>query len=254
MSAFDALPARRRDARLPRVLKAGVVVALAALVAWPAHAQQAPSREQEQIRRLRQQVQQLQAQVSEQSQAQAQAAQQAAAQQARADAAAAAQQRSRTALAASEKLGQATQQALADLQKDHTALQAEVAAVKAQAQATQADLQAARAEQATLRQRVAAGEAQSAELDAQRRLLASQLRASVLQRQALEDLSSELLSRLSQRSPLAAIAQDEPFVQFGRVAQENVVQGYTDRLRALRLKAPADPATVMPAQAPGRGQ
>jgi chromosome segregation ATPase len=227
-------------------LKAGVVAALAALVAWPVLAQQPQSREQEQIRRLRQQVQQLQAQVGEQSQAQAKAAQQAAAQQARADAAAAAQQQSRKALAASEKLGKATQQELVDLQKEHTALQAEMTAVKAQAQATQAGLQAARAEQATLRQRVSAGDAQSAELDTQRRLQASDLRACVLQRQALDDLSAELLTRLSQRSPVTAFAQEEPFLQFGRVQQENLVQGYTDRLRAIRLKAP-EPAASPPA-------
>jgi chromosome segregation ATPase len=230
-------PAPRGGWAMRRFVLAAVAIALVAVAVWPALAQQAASREQEQIRRLRQQVQQLQAELSKQSQAQAQAAQQAAAQQARADVAAAAQQRTQASLAARVKAAQGAQQQLVELQAEQARLQSELANVKAQSQATSAELQAARTEQLRLRQSITTGAADLADMDARRRLQAGDLRACVLQRQALDDLAAELLSRLGQRSALAAVVEDEPFLQFGRVQQQNVLQGYEARLRALRLTA-----------------
>jgi chromosome segregation ATPase len=232
-----------------RTCRAGVI-ALALACAAGTVAAQTANRDQEMVRRLRQQVQQLQAQ-----QATAQAAQQAELQTAR-DAAAsqkaalqalqAEQRRASQASAEREQRASAAEQALQTLQAERTALQQQFDLLQQRQRDTEASLVKARSEGDGLQTNLKRRELQLAEL-AERHLVQAQgLKQCIDNNQALQVLGRELLQRYVDKGLGETLATAEPFLQTRRVALENLVQGYEDKLDQLALKA----AT---AQAAGRG-
>lgn len=212
------------------------LTALGLLIAGTAFAQSANSREQEQLRRLRQQVQQLQQQ---------QSTDQETARKASADASAA-----KTQLAdAQGELKRLRAQhgnqagALAQAQKEQEALRQEQTALQARLNALQAELDSSR--QAAERQRgqiiewqsqQARERAAAADLLARHQTQAQGLQLCVANNQALRKLGDELLQRYIAKGHAEVAAQNEIFVQTRRVALENLVQDYEDKLDRLVLK------------------
>ena len=208
---------------------------LLAVLALPAGAQ-SNTREQEQLRRLRQQVQQLQ---------QEQSAQQQAAQSATAQAA-----QAKTALDAAQaelrrlKTGQA--QGAAEAQKEIEQLRAARAALQGRLDQTQTELQTgagslarSRTEGAETTRKLAFRETQLGELAERHVRQAQGLQQCIVNNQALRDLGGELLQRYADKGVADVLAQNEPFLQTRRVALENLLQGYQDKLDQLALKAAA---------------
>jgi DNA repair exonuclease SbcCD ATPase subunit len=207
-----------------------------ALAAPAAFAQSTPSREQELIRRLRQQVQQLQ---------QAQGEQQQAAQKSAADSAAA-QKRAEAALAdAGRARGAASSQArsLAELRTERDTLVAERDALQQQLDAakagieqrtkTEADLRAEAAQRQTL---LATRESTFADLWRRHQAQAQGLQACIASNAKLHALGLEFLDRYEKKGAAELWSQQEPFVQTGRVKLENLLQGYREQLDQSALK------------------
>jgi chromosome segregation ATPase len=224
-----------------------------AVLALPAAAQ-SNTREQEQIRRLRQQVQQLQ---------QEQAAQQQATQSATAQAT-----QAKTTLEAAQaelrrvKASQASQaQGATEAQKEIEQLRAAGAALQARLDQTQTQLQdgtrsltQTRTEGAETARKLAFRETQLGELAERHVRQAQGLQQCIVNNQALRDLGSELMQRYADKGVADVLAYNEPFLQTRRVALENLLQGYQDKLDQLALKAaaatPVSPPTEVPARAP----
>lgn len=218
--------------------RAAFVLALACALpaAW---AQQAPSREQELIRRLRQQVQQLQ---------QAQAEQQQAAAKAGADLAAAAKRAQAAQAEAGRVRGSAAAQAraLAELQAERDALAGERDTVRQQLQEARADIERRTQAEATLRadaaQRqtlLATRETTFADLWRRHQAQAHGLQACIASNTKLHALGLELLDRYEKKGVADVLAQHEPFVQASRVRLENLLQGYREQLDQSALKPAA---------------
>jgi len=196
-----------------------------------AFAQQA-TREQEQLRRLRQQVQQM---TQEHTDAQA-AAQKSSTEYA------SLQQRLKQAEAgggsSQAKLGVAQRQLvmldaeLTTLKAEHAALLAQQAEAKtAQAQTTtrltQTSTELARSQQA-----LASREAAFNALSTEQKALDGRYQQCTAQNTALAELGSEVISRYANRGMDEMLALREPFVQTRRVALENLVLTYRERLDA----------------------
>ena len=203
---------------------------------------QSGSREQEMVRRLRQQVQQLQAQ---QASAQAaQAAQQAELLQARDTAAGqtsalqnlqAELRRARLTSTERQQRADAVQQELQALQSERTALQQQLVQLTARQQETEATLVRARSDGGVLQTNLNRRETQLAELANRHVLQAQGLKQCIDSNQALQVLGRELLQRYADKGLVETLAVREPFLQTRRVALENLVQGYEDKLDALAL-------------------
>jgi chromosome segregation ATPase len=221
---------RRVGAGLAMLLLAGSVLA-----------QQAPSREQEQIRRLRLQVQQLQQAQQARQQADAQALDQARAE------AAALQQQLAAAQAAlrgvrgnldSQTRSAAEAQRLLDAQRqEREALDARLAAQAQTLQTTQQALDQQRQALADHQRRLAQRESALADLQARHASQARGLQTCATNNAALHALGHELLQRWVDKTVAEVLAQSEPFVQTRRVALENLVDGYRDKLDAQALRA-----------------
>jgi chromosome segregation ATPase len=226
----------------PALRRVGAGLA-ALLLAGSALAQPAPSREQEQIRRLRLQVQQLQQAQSSQAAASALALQQAQAGQAALQQQLAAAQpelrrlRARQAdqaLALAE--GAQALQALQAQRQERAALDARLAGQASELTAAQQELaQQKKALQDALRladQRALA----LADLQARHGSQAQGLQACLASNQALHGLGLDLLQRYADKTVAEVLAENEPFVQTRRVALENLMQGYRDKLDAQALR------------------
>jgi chromosome segregation ATPase len=212
------------------------VALLAASLCGNAFAQAQNTREQEQLRRLRQQVQQLQ---------QDQSAQQDAAQRANAEKAAArkeleaAQAELKRLRSGSSKQALATEAAQKELEtasQERTALQAQLAQLQTELQEgmrLQAQLQAGSGE---LQGRLAARDAAFSGLTQRHAEQALGLQTCIANNQALRDIGQDLLQRFGNKGVLDVFTQNEPFLQFKRVALENLVQGYQDKLDQQALK------------------
>jgi chromosome segregation ATPase len=200
---------------------------LALVFSGSAWAQAQPSREQEQIRRLRQQVQQLQ---------QSLAAEQQAAQAARADAT----QRAGAAEAQAARAQRAVRGNAARIAE----LETELATLRSAQQDASQRADAASTELAQTRQALASTRS---ELELRSRALAERDRAfSAAQafntqgrealalctrhNESLRVLGLELLDRWAAHDWRDALAAKEPFVQKTRVQIENLVQGYQLRI------------------------
>ncbi len=202
----------------------------------PASAQQ-NSREQEQLRRLRQQIQQLQQQHSDQQQA----VQRTEADKTQAltqlEAAQTELKRTRATLAARVRLEGQAQNELQDLREQNTRLGAELEATKAEAQAGARSLQQQRNDQAALQRRLEQRDAALADLQARHGSQAQGLQTCIANNHGLYSLGQELLKRYVDKGLGEVFAQNEPFLQFKRVTLENLVQGYQERLDQQALKA-----------------
>jgi len=227
--------------------RALLVLALLAAT-LPAFGQAANSREQEQIRRLRQQVQQLQQEQSAQQQAAQRASSEKNAAQARLDAAAAELRRTRQTAAARAKSAGEIQAELEQLRQAHAALQAEADGLKTELRARSRSLEQLRDEQGRLQQKLVQREAAYADIDGRHTTQAQGLQACIASNQALYGLGQELLQRYANKGFGETLVQAEPFLQFKRVALENLVQDYQDKLdqRALKPTAPAAEAVRAP--------
>ena len=216
--------------------RTALAVLLLCLAGTSALAQTAPSREQELIRRLRQQVQQLQ---------QAQAEQQQAAQKSAADIAAA-RKRAEAALAdAGRARGAASSQArnLAELKSERETLVAERDLLKQQLDEAKGDIERRtkaeaelRAEAAQRQTLLATRETTFADLWRRHQAQAQGLQACIASNAKLHALGLEFLDRYEKKGAAELWSQQEPFVQTGRVKLENLLQGYREQLDQSALK------------------
>jgi chromosome segregation ATPase len=245
--------------RRPRRAAQGVCVGMALLLAAAAApAQQAPSREQEQIRRLRQQVQQLQQQLTSQQEATARSGS------AQKEAAARSEAELRrlrgTATGRAAQL-QALETELETARQERGTLQARVQQLQGELGQRQQELQTSLAGGSDLRRRLGFRETQLAELAERHVRQAQGLQQCIVNNQGLKTLGDELLSRYAGKGFSEVLQHQEPFLQTRRVSLENLVQGYQDKLDDLALKASrpagaADPGTAVPtspAAAPAPG-
>jgi len=225
---------------------AALTVALGLLLTGTAWGQAANTREQEQIRRLRQQVQQLQ----QEQTVQAQALQQAQAEQTKLKAqlatAGAAARGARAATARGSAATQALQKEIDSARQDQQALQATREELTAQLQINQRDSAALRANQAQLRSTVAQRDNALADLNSRHGAQALGLQRCINNNQALYTVGQELVHRLAKPSIADAVAFNEPFLQLRRVSLENLIQGYQDKLDQQALK----PTATEPGRAP----
>lgn len=231
----------------PLVLAVGVAVALLMLAVSGVHAQQAPDREQEQLRRLRLQVQQLQQQ-QQAAQEQAAAAQAALAKaQADTEAARSAQSSERGRTAAQGRRVTELEQTLAGVRQ-------ELEALRAEREQLATELEASRDE--TLRRRRAWRATEAALIETQGQLAQSTRRGGQIDKSLAEcradnatlvKLGDDLVERLLGTSLWRRARASEPLFQLGRVQLENLGQRYREQIRA------AD-ATQRPAAAAASGR
>jgi chromosome segregation ATPase len=207
-------------------LVCGVVLGASVLPAWS----QQPSREQEQVRRLRQQLQQLQQQQAEQQQAVQRIEAEKAQALGKLQAADADLKRSQGAVAARARQEGQLVKELQDLRDQSTRLGAELEALKTESQASVRNLQQQRNDQATVQRRLEQREAALADLQARHANQAQGLQACIANNQALYTLGRDLLQRYADKGISDVLAQSEPFLQTRRVAMENLLQGYQDKL------------------------
>jgi hypothetical protein len=218
--------------------------------AW---AQSTNTREQEQIRRLRQQLQQLQQEQGANAQNAQRAQADAAENKRQLDALKADLNRSRSVADSAKKQAsdlaakQAQDAALATQTAQETAaLRAERDAL--QAKATEQDTLLARnaLDLNTLRQEVAQRQNSLslrantlADLNQRHQRQAEGLQMCMANNQALHQLGKELLDLYVNKGTGEVFLQVEPVLQFKRVALENLVQGYQDKLDQQALKPAA---------------
>lgn len=217
----------------------GWLLAVLLACSTAAFAQQPPSREQELIRRLRQQVQQLQQAQAEQQQAAQKASTELAVQQQRAAAVRADLGRARGAAATQAR-------DLAALKAEHEALGSERDALKLQLEEAQTELerrardaQRLRADLAQRQTLLGTRETTFADLWRRHQAQAQGLQACIASNEKLHGLGLELLDRYANKGLPQLIDEKEPLLQFGRVRLENLLQGYRDKLDQSALK-PAD--------------
>ncbi len=215
----------------------GVLLSVAlALAIGPALvlAQSAPSREQEQIRRLRQQVQQLQQELSVARQAEASA---------RADLGRRATEAEAQARRA-QRGAAGTRARVAELEAELGTLLAENTSRRDELTRRTAERDDARKALAQATDELARRGRQLAEgqrglNDLQSRFVAQNAALDLCARhnRSLQAVSLELLDRWQRHDWLDTVAAREPLIQSRRVAIENLVQGYEDRIDAALLPA-----------------
>jgi chromosome segregation ATPase len=243
----------------PMAIRALVITSLW-LGCSAAFAQAANTREQELIRRLRQQVQQLQAEQATAQQA-AQTAQAALAaktkEQSTAQAAQSALERQlQTARGEASRLrstSTTTATQLSDAAKAAEALRAEREQLAERLQQAQGQLEQGRRGAEQLRgdvaqraRALAERERLFTELQSRHSTQAEGLNACMANNQSLHALGNELLARYAGKGFGDVLAVNEPFLQFKRVELENLVQGYQDKLDAQALKPGATGAARAP--------
>lgn len=198
-------------------------------------AQQA-SREQELIRRLRQQVQQLQQEQAVQQQAAQRAGAEKQQAQAQLEAAQAELRRLRGGSATQARQAAEQAQALEALRGERDALQARADEQRTALEAAAAERRRLRSAAEGLQQALSLREAARGELASRHELQAQGLQTCIANNQALHALGSELLQRWANKGLGEVLAQNEPLLQLKRVALENLLGGYQDKLDALALK------------------
>ena len=201
-------------------------------------AQTSNTREQEQLRRLRQQLQQLQA---EQSQAQQQA------QRATAEsnklteqlkAAQAESARSRAIVAQRSREGAALEAERAAWATEKNSLQAELGRLKQTQDDSSLRLQRTSTELTETRVRLTTSETAGAGLRRERSLVGELLDKCSANNTELLRVGHELLGRYGNFGIGETLAAREPFLQFKRVQLENLAQDYRSRIDGQRFTAP----------------
>jgi len=220
-----------------------LVCASASLCLSPAWAEQQPNREQEQLRRLRQQLQQLQQQqATDQDSARRADADKAVAKK-ELDSAQAELRRQRASAAAQSKAAGEQQAALDMVRSERDALKASGDALRTELDAGNASGVKLRADISGLQRSLAQRDSALADLGARHQSQAQGLQSCIASNQALHALGQELLQRYAGKGVGDVIAQHEPFLQFKRVALENLLQGYQDKLDQQAIKPLTGSAT-----------
>lgn len=205
-----------------------------------AQAQTAPNaREQEQLRRLRQQVQQLQA---EQGTAQQQLQRITAEHKTLTDQLKAAQAETGQVRASAGQRSRALatlQAETAALKTERDGLQAELGRSKEGLADSQQRLQRSTTEGAELRRRITDSEALYASLRRERSVVGEQLVTCSAHNTELLQVGHDLLGRYGNFGLGETLAAREPFLQFKRVQLENLAQSYRSRIEAQRFSAPS---------------
>lgn len=217
MCASDRTTSRGTAALLGLALGTGL--ALAPQAGWAQS-----KKEQEQVRRLRQQVQQLQQAQGSQDEALNKALQDNAALSTQARQA----DQSRSAAAAANRKAAALSSDLAAAKAAQSTLEQALAEARAQLAQTQAALGQAQ-EQGQTRQRELTQV--RADLDSQ----TTRWQTCRTHNAALVGIGEELLDRYTQKGVAESMTAQEPFLQLKRVTLENLAQDYEDRIRQERL-------------------
>jgi chromosome segregation ATPase len=242
MHASEPLPTHLSRARICTAW----VCALSCLLAAPAAlGQQANSREQEQLRRLRQQLQQLQEEQTTTQQAAQQAAQKLAAERsAMADQLKAAQAAAGQVQASAAARGRALvalQAEMATLKTERDALQAELGRGKEAQTETLGRLERSSTELNGTRARLLSSETAYTNLRRERGVLGEQLDKCSASNTELVRVGQELLGRYGNFGLGETMAGREPFLQFKRVQLENLAQDYRSRIDEQRYTPPPQP-------------
>lgn len=208
-----------------------VLCACVAFTAIPAQAQS--KKDQEQVRRLRQQVQQLQ---------QAQDSQQAAAAKANQDKAAAEAELKKARDEAGAVKATASRRA-AMLARDLQAATTERDDLRTRLADTQAQLEKASAALAQTRDRLAERDGQLGRLQADHQTQSASFDTCQTRNAQLYTLGSELLDRYANKGVREVLSTGEPFTQIKRVQLENLVDEYRHKLDQQRVAVPAGAAS-----------
>jgi chromosome segregation ATPase len=218
----------------------------------PAFGQQA-SREQEQVRRLRLQVQRLQQDLASEraavQQAKAEAATTAATRDAAAterDAAQGQLRKAQSAIASESQRNTALEQQLAAAQEQATTLATQLAQSQVQLRASTEQVTRLRDDGVAFQRRLVAQESSFADLQARHVRQAEGMQICIARNRSLRDVGLDLLQRYASKTVADVLAQDEPFLQFQRVKLENLLQDYEGKLDQLAVK-PAAPGTAQAA-------
>lgn len=228
-------------------IKQWQVAALALVLALPAVAQQANSREQEQIRRLRQQVQQLQQELATQQQSAQQAGRDKAEAERKLQGVQSEASRSRAAVRAGAGKVAELQQALESLRSENTGLQGRGAELQTELEKSRTAIVQLRSEAEQRRQQLGTRDNALASLQQRHRAQAEGLQTCIVRNQALQTLGQELLQRWSGKGLGETLVAKEPFLRLNQVELENLVQGYQDKLDKEALAAASSSAPSSPA-------
>jgi chromosome segregation ATPase len=223
------------------------VAALALVLALPVLAQQAASREQEQIRRLRQQVQQLQQELATQQQSAQQASRDKAEAERKLQGVQSEASRSRAAVRAGAGKVAELEQSLESLRSEHGNLQSRGAELQTELDKSRAAIAQLRSESEQRRQQLGSRDSALASLQQRHRTQAEGLQTCIVRNQALQTLGQELLQRWSGKGLGETLAVKEPFLRLNQVELENLVQGYQDKLDKEALAAASSGALPSPA-------
>lgn len=210
--------------------------ALLAVASGSAFSQQA-GREQEQLRRLRQQVQQLQQDQTAQQDALQRATNEKAAAGAELDTVRTELRRARSATAIQTRDHQAAHKELDSARQEQAALQTVLDGSQAALQVSVQSADALRAANAELKRGLAVREVAFNSLSSRHGAQAQGLQTCIVSNQTLRDIGQDLLQMYANKSVADVMVQNEPFLQVKRVAMENLLQGYQDKLdeKALRV-------------------
>ena len=238
--------------RVFTILAALGLGAMLVLASGSAFGQQA-GREQEQLRRLRQQVQQLQQDQTAQQDALQRVTTEKATAGAELDTARTELLRARSATAIQTRDNQAARKELDSARQEQSALQTILAGSQAALQVSVQNADALRAANAELKRGLSVKEIAFTGLSSRHGTQAQGLQTCIASNQALRDIGQELLQMYANKSVADVMVQNEPFLQVKRVTMENLLQGYQDKLdeKALRL---APGSVVSLAGAPVAGE
>ena len=253
MCASDGTFGRALDGTPSRVWRSTFAALL--IVAVSTVQAQSNTREQEQLRRLRQQVQQLQQDQAAQQTAVARAGTEKAALKTQLDAAQAELKRARGQASSQAQDAQGLQKEIDAARVERTALQARLDQLQTEFQDGTRNLAQARTDGGELKRKLGFRETQLAELADRHVRQAQGLQQCIDNNKALRDLGAELMQRYADKGIAEVMAHKEPFLQTRRVALENLLQGYQDKLDLLALKAAAatsGAAQTAPAAEPAR--
>jgi len=226
-------------------LRAGLLICV--LLTGSAWAEQTPSREQEQLRRMRQQLQQLQQQQTSDQDALRRADTDKAAAKAQADAALAELRRMRASATVQARSAAELQATIDALHTEGDALKASGAQLRSELASSQAGNDKLRGELSVQQRNLVQQQAALADLQSRHQTQAQGLQVCIANNQALHELGLDLLQRYASKGVAEVLGQHEPFVQTRRVALENLLQDYRDKLDLQALKPAAAGAAGMEA-------
>ena len=214
------------------------------LVACGSALSQQTSREQEQMRRLRLQVQQLQQDQTQQQDALQRATADKAGASAELDALRAELRRVRAAGIGQTRDTQAARKELDAARQEQAALKVLLDQAQVELQTRGRSNDAARAANDELQRGLVLGATAHTDLTSRHAAQTLGLQTCIANNQALRDIGLDLMQLYAHKSVADVWAQNEPFLQVQRVALENLLQGYQDKLDDKALKAAAGSATA----------